>query len=766
MNLFLRHFIFYFILSSVTAAYAQTGIIKGVVTDKETKQFIEDVVVSIGKNTTHTHTDANGKFSYITLPAGTYELSLSKFGYEAQKIAVTLAENELKELTFEFIFSPTTLTTVDISSDRPTSAASSKYLSTIDFENRPKNSAQDMLRLVPGLFIAQHAGGGKAEQIFIRGFDCDHGTDVATFVDGIPVNMPSHGHGQGYEDLHFLIPETVKGMDVFKGPYTPQHGNFATGAAVQFNTADTLENNLFLLETAGVPEIGNLTSKRALTMLQIPKFSKNITSYFVADITNNRGYFEKSQDFNRFNIFSKTVFTINDNSNLSFSASGFGSTWNASGQVPERAIQSGLIGRYGSIDPSEGGSTSRNNLNLIYKANVNGGEFESQVYASNYRFKLFSNFTFYLDDAVNGDEIEQGDNRSIRGINTRYTIPHKLGNLNNKFTLGATFRSDEIENELWHTLDRTRLEARASAKIQERATGFYINEAFQFNNHFRLELGGRYDYYIFDVTDLLPSDSTHRNYSGYNYQTLFSPKLNFIYTANDRFQLFLNAGSGYHSNDARSSVQESDNHQLPRSIGAEIGSLLHIGKQFVASFAFWGLELENELVYVGDDGTTENKGSSRRTGIDFSARYQITKWLFADTDLNISKNVFTDTLLGNRLESDYSIPLAPIATSAGGITFKFKKTETGIRYRYMANRPANESNTVIARGYNIIDLSVNYKTEHFRIGCSIENLLNTKWNEAQFDTESRLPFEDVPVSELHFTPGTPFSAKITIGYAF
>lgn len=766
MKIFLRHFIFYFILFSGTTLTAQTSIIKGIAVDKETKQFIEDVVVSIGKNAIHTHTDVNGKFSYMTLPAGTYELNLSKFGYESQKTTVVVTEGEIKELNFEFVFSPTTLSTVDISTDRPTSAATSKYLSAIDFENRPKNSAQDMLRLVPGLFIAQHAGGGKAEQIFIRGFDCDHGTDVATFVDGIPVNMPSHGHGQGYEDLHFLIPETVKGMDVFKGPYTPQHGNFATGAAVQFNTADTLENNLLLLETAGVPSIGNLTSKRALTMLEVPRFSKNITSYFVADITNNRGYFEKSQDLNRFNIFSKTVFTINDNNSISFSASGFGSTWNASGQVPERAIQSGLIGRYGSIDPSEGGSTSRNNLNLIYKANVKGGEFETQVYTSYYRFKLFSNFTFYLDDPVNGDEIEQGDNRTIRGMNARYAIPHKLGSMNNKFTIGATFRSDEIENELWHTLDRTRLEARARAKIQERATGFYLNEAFQFNDHFRLELGGRYDYYIFDVTDLLPSDSTHLNYSGYNYQTLFSPKLNFIYSANDRFQFFLNAGSGYHSNDARSSVQEANNHQLPRSIGAEIGSLLHIGKQFVVSAAIWGLELENELVYVGDDGTTENKGSSRRTGIDLSARYQITKWLFADADLNVSKNVFTDTLLGKRLESNYSIPLAPIATSAGGITFKFKKIETSIRYRFLADRPANESNTIIAKGYNIVDLSVNYKSDHFRIGCSIENLLNTKWNEAQFATETRLPFEDAPVDELHFTPGTPFSAKITIGYTF
>ncbi len=759
--------VFVVLLLICSNIHAQTASISGIIKDKETGQLIEDVVVSIEKTNSHLHTDTMGMFTYFSLVAGTYEIDMNKFGYEKQIISVTVADNEKKQLDIAFIFNAKILNTIDIETDRPLSAASSKYLSQVDFENRPKNSAQDMLRLVPGLFIAQHAGGGKAEQIFIRGFDCDHGTDVATFVDGIPVNMPSHGHGQGYMDLHFLIPEVVKSMDVFKGPYAPQYGDFSTGAAVAFNTADTLVNNLVQLESGYVPDASTITGKRGLFLLQLPDINSKITSYVAADIINNRGYFQQSQNFNRASFFSKTVVTMNDHSTVKFTAGGFGSSWNASGQVPERAVKARRISRFGGIDNLEGGTTQRNNFNLTYRTQVKDSEFETQVYTSTYRFKLFSNFTFYADDSINGDMIEQDDDRTVRGINSHYTVAHKLGSMNNKFTIGASFRADNIENQLWHSPKRVRLSPRASANIHERSSGIYANEVFRFSDHFRAELGLRYDYFTFDVDDLLPTDSAHANYSGYNYQVLLSPKLNLIYSANNYFQVFINAGSGYHSNDARAVVQDSRNHELPRSVGAEVGAIAHAGNRLVVSGALWWLDLSNELVYIGDDGTTEDKGSSRRSGVDLSARLQITPWLFADADLNISKNVFTDTLFGAQEKTDFLVPLAPTTTSTGGLTVKFKKGfEAGIRYRYIADRPANETNTVVAHGYNVIDLSANYKTKHIKIGIVVENLLNTEWNEAQFNTESRLPFESTSIKELHFTPGTPLYAKIMIGYIF
>lgn len=501
-------------------------------------------------------------------------------------------------------------------------------------------------------------------------------------------------------------------------------------------------------------------------MLKVPFNNSKINSYFAADVINNRGFFDISQDFKRVNLFSKTTFAINDHSRLNFSVTGFGSSWNASGQIPERGVASGIIGRFGSIDPNEGGTTQRNNYNLTYTYKLGTGEFEAQAYMSNYRFKLFSNFTFFLIDSVRGDMIEQNDNRTVRGLNTKYTIGHRLFNMNNKFTFGTSFRDDDIQNDLWRSPNRERFKANANALIRQRSNAVFVNEVFRFNDHFRMEIGLRYDYFIFDVQNLIPTDSTHKNYSGFNYQSAFNPKLNLIYTVNSKIQFFFNSGSGYHSNDARSSVQEKNQHRLPKAVSSELGTLLHINSRTVISAAAWAMDLSNELVYAGDDGTTENRGASRRIGVDLSGRAQLLSWLYFDADINISKGRFIDTLFGYTKKENYYIPLAPILTSSGGLTAKFKSIELGLRYRYMKDRPANETNTIIARGYNVFDFTANYKTKRYKVGLLIENILDVNWNEAQFATETRLRNEKKSVDELHFTPGTPFYAKLVLGYIF
>jgi outer membrane receptor for Fe3+-dicitrate len=756
-------FILFFIFNSFS--FAQTISFKGTVKDAISGKALEDAEIIIDSTNNHTHTDDKGNFFFVNIPVGNYELEFSHKGYEKQFLKIDLTVSDTVNLTILLTTKSINLIEVAIAADRPVSAASSSYISQASFANRPKNSAQDLLRLVPGLFIAQHAGGGKAEQIFIRGFDCDHGTDVATFVDGIPVNMPSHGHGQGYADLHFLIPEIVEGMSVFKGASSPLYGDFATGAAVSFKTYDSLPNNLIQIEAGSVPLVRPVTSTRGLALLKIPFHSSRVSSYFAADVTHNSGYFDINQDFKRTNIFSKTTFAINENSRIQFSASGFGSSWNASGQIPERAVASGLISRYGSIDPNEGGTTQRNNYNLTYTAKLGLGEFETQAYACTYRFKLFSDFTFFLNDSVNGDMIEQGDNRTIKGVNAKYTLGHKVFNMQDRFTIGASFRSDDIENQLWNAPQKIRSTPVAHSLIHQRSNSVFVNEMFRFNSHFRIELGARYDYFVFDVEDLLPSDSTRTNYSGFNYQSAINPKLNLIYTVNDNLQFFFNTGSGFHSNDARSVVQDKNQHQLPLAVTTELGTLFHI-KKTVVSAAIWAMDLSNELVYVGDDGTTENKGASRRYGFDISGRTQILPWLFLDIDFNLSNGRLIDTLFGYQKKTDYYIPLAPTLTSVGGVTVKVKGFEGGLRYRYMKDRPANESNTIIAHGYNVFDLTANFKTKHYKVGVVIENLFNVSWNEAQFDTETRLKDESQSVSELHYTPGTPFYAKLVLGYMF
>ena len=762
-----KYYLLFFSLAVITTIKSQTAPIKGKVSDKESGALLENVNIIIDKTNSHAHSDDKGNFYFVTIPLGKYDLEFERTGYEKQIIKVDITSTDTVALNVLLISKAIDLNEIAIAVDKPVSAASSSYLSQKDFLNRPKNSAQDMLRLVPGLFIAQHAGGGKSEQIFIRGFDCDHGTDIATFVDGIPVNMPSHGHGQGYADLHFLIPEVVEGMSIFKGTSSPLYGDFATGAAVGFKTYDSLPGNLIQIESGGVSRFNSPTSNRALALLNVPVNNNKVNSYFAADVINNRGFFDRSQDFKRVNLFSKTTFAINDHSRLHFSVTGFGSSWNASGQIPERGVSSGIITRFGSIDPNEGGTTQRNNYNLTYTSKLGTGEFETQAYMCTYRFKLFSNFTFFLNDSVNGDMIEQDDNRTVRGLNTKYTIGHKFFNMFNKFSVGTSFRSDEIENQLWQAPKRTRLTPNDHALIHQRSNAVFVNEVFRFSAHFRAEVGLRYDYFVFDVEDLLPTDSTHKNYSGFNYQSAINPKLNLIYTVNNRMQFFFNSGSGYHSNDARSSVQYKNQHRLPIAVSSELGALLHINSRTVISAAAWAMDLSNELVYVGDDGTTENRGASRRIGVDLSGRAQLLSWLYFDADLNISKGRFIDTLFGYTKKEDYNIPLAPILTSAGGLTAKFKTSlEFGLRYRYMQDRPGNESNTIIARGYNVFDFTANYKTKRYKIGLLIENLLNVNWNEAQFATETRLKNEAKPIDELHFTPGTPFYAKLVVGYTF
>jgi hypothetical protein len=745
---------------------AHTGSLSGKICDYFTGEPVASVVIALNGQAASAVSDSTGQFRIFSLPPQKHTVQFFKEGFAVKELQVYVEDE--RETRIDVLLTPAVidLPALVVQAGAPVSAASSRVLTLLDFELRPKNSAQDMLRLVPGLFIAQHAGGGKAEQIFVRGFDCDHGTDVATYVDGIPVNMPSHGHGQGYADLHFLIPEVAKSIEVSKGPYFAQNGDFSTGATIRFNTLDDLEKNEVKVELGTAPSQRGFMYSRALLMLKLPIESQAIGSYFAGDYSFVPGYFDAEQDFFRYSAFSKTHFHWGENTRLALSLGGFGSSWNASGQVPVRAIKSGLIDRFGYIDSLEGGITSRNNLNLEFSTKVGGNNFYSQVFASDYRFKLFSNFTFYLDDPVNGDMIEQTDDRSILGLNARYEIPGAWGSLTTKTTVGGGFRSDKIENSLWHSPGRMRESVRAHANVFERGMNAYVKEEIIFANQFTIEAALRTDYYTFDVEDLLPSDSFHANYSGYNYQFLAQPKLNIIYSPSPNLYFFLNSGIGFHSNDARSVVQDMDNHRLPMAAGAELGTLMRIGP-LVFSAALWQLELEDELVYVGDDGTTEDKGPSRRRGVDLSARYQIVEWLFADADVNLSQNVFVNKFFGDELIEENLVPLAPTLTSTGGITALHPNGwEGSLRYRYIKDRPANESNTVTAEGYSVIDLGMGYHTPFWRVGLNIENLLNTEWNEAQFDTESRLFDEPAPVDELHFTPGTPLAVRLSASYYF
>lgn len=765
----MKKILLFFFLSFIafTISQAHEATLSGKILSSYSNQPMVGATVTLKGTSYATVTDGNGFFQFTDIPARDYTVVIERKGYYKMERLVDLKPDEELKLNLFVYPELISLPEVTTNSKRPTQAASSEVVSGVDLELRPRNTAQDMLRIVPGLFIAQHAGGGKAEQIFVRGFDCDHGTDVATFVDGIPVNMPSHGHGQGYADLHFLIPETVDKMEINKGPYQAQYGDFATGAAIQFKTYDSLPRSIVTVEATSTPTARAFAGTRVAMAANIPTSTSKISSYVAGEYSYAPMYFEQNSQFHRYNIFGKVKAYLSNSTSLSFTASGFGASWDASGQVPERAVRAGLISRFGSIDPTEGGTTQRQNFNLQLQNFKDNRQLNMNVYVSRYRFKLFSNFTFFERDSVNGDEIEQEDARTVVGFNATYGVYNHIGKINTKITVGVGYRTDIINNSLWYAKARERLAVSQDAKINENSMNAWIKQDFEFTKWFHADIAARFDYFLFDVDDQLATDSTHQNYSGYTYQVLPSYKLNLVFTPIKSLQLFVNSGIGYHSNDARGVVRDKDSHVLPMAFGNEIGAEVNIAKRAVISVALWSLELQNELVYIGDEGTTENNGCSRRFGIDVSTRIQILKWLVFDGDVNIARSVFTQKVFGKREAVDFRIPLSPFITSTAGLTFRHQTGVRGsLRYRYMANRPANEDNSIVAQGYCVVDMAIGYERKKYAINLTVENLLNTKWNEAQFATESRLLGEEEAVDELHYTPGTPIALKLGFSYFF
>ncbi len=635
------------------------------------------------------------------------------------------------------------------------SNAATKFstISKIDLDINPVKNTQELLRLVPGLFIAQHAGGGKAEQIFLRGFDVDHGTDVKVSFDGMPVNMVSHAHGQGYADAHFIIPETVNNIDFGAGPYYAQHGDFNTAGYVSFASFKNISNSRIQLEG------GRFNSFRTLAMLDLMKKNKDKQSaYLAADFNYTDGPTIAKQNFKRLNLFGKYNLSITDNTKLTASVSTFTSKWNASGQIPDRAVNDGTISRFGSIDPTEGGNTERHNANLVVTHQfTNGANWENQAFYSRYKFNLYSNFTFFLNDPVNGDEIQQAESRNIFGYATKFNHKYFFGNKTLYSTYGAGLRLDATkDSRLSNVVTRKFLSDIKLGDIKE--TNLYAFMQQQLNaGKWLFDAGVRVDYFNFSYLDKLNAAQQPSQQ-----KAIVSPKLNIQYTINKQVQLFVKAGKGFHSNDARVVVANDGKDILPAAYGTDFGVILKPTENILINIAAWYLYLDQEFVYVGDAGVVEPSGKSKRQGIDVTTRFQFTKNLFANANFNFTK----PRAVGEPKGANY-IPLAPTFTSVGGVYYNAQKgLNGGINYRYIKNRPANEDNSVVAKGYFLLDAAVNYTRPKYEIGLAFENIFNIKWNEAQFATESRLMNEPASVTELHYTPGTPFFARLKLAVFF
>jgi TonB family protein len=673
---------------------------------------------------------------------------------------------------------------------RPISAASSFAVRDREFQLRPIGSVQDILRVTPGLVLVQHSGGGKANQYFLRGFDADHGTDLALSIDGIPINMVSHAHGQGFADTNFIIPEVVERVEITKGPYFANQGDFATAGAVNMVSRDDFEHSSVGMGISGSPGHGALGYRGLL--IASPKFEGGLKATFAAEVGRQNGPFDNPENWDKYKLFNKVTFQINPTSSVSLMEMSYGGAWHGSGQIPARAVEQGLVSRFGSIDPDEGGYTARHQLGVQYKLRPSeNSELKALVYLGVYRFNLFSNFSLHIRDPENGDEIQQKDRRSFYGGRVSYRVVHELEKVRFDTTIGGDGRNDDIHEELWNTVHRRELNEVRDNNVHQTFIGAFANEEITPVKWLRLNGALRADVLSFAVDNkLTPTGEKNVPTSGVDSAHQLSPKASLIVSPlqerDAQVDVYVNYGHGFHSNDVRGAFSRPAITPLTRAIGEEIGTRGRFFDRWDAAATLWQLDLDNETVWNGDDGTTAVGGATRRQGIELETRYEFTKWLAADVDMTFTKSQFKANA-GN----GNGLALAPKQTYSGGLSARHALgpgvVRGGLRFYGITDRPANDDGDIIAKGFTIFDLHAGYRLRRFDLAFDVENLFNQDSRAAQFDTTGRLrtePAIGAPVpagfncgsngklatggapgsfqgcEDVHFTPQYPLTLRV------
>jgi hypothetical protein len=685
---------------------------------------------------------------------------------------------------------------VVVEAPRPVSAASSDDIAADTFKLRPHTTMQDILNNVPGLIVRQHQGGGKATQYLIRGFNADHGTDFLVTVDGVPVNMVTHGHGQGYADSNFVIPETIETLQLRKGPYFPELGDLAVAGALNLVTKADFPEDFFLAEG------GSFDRMRYVAGVS-PKLGP-VQTLLAAQAYYSNGPFLNDEHFARYNAFAKFSLEPNPGGRLWGSGTFYAGDWDASGQIPQREVSAGRLDRFGSLDPTEGGRSDRQNLDLHYDFTPTPNDtFAFQAYATRYKMRLWSDFTFFQDSglrffelpgggifdsgtrgpapagarAIPGDGIEQNDFRYLYGARGSYTRAYDLG-LPMASKIGVETRNDDIDVAVHRQVRRNRFFTVSKVNVVERSVSGFLSQQVFFTDWLRFEGGLRGDVFRFEVNDRLQARAaptfTAFPLEGSKTDGIVSPKANLIVTPEPKTDIYLNFGTGFHSNDARGVIQAeraNDPNLVPlaRALGYEIGARTRRFDRLDLGAALWLLDLESEVVFCGDCGTIERNAtgsfepgaSTRRWGVDFETRYQVTGWLTADYDLSFADPRFKRT--------GKAIPVAPTLFMNGGLTAEFDNGfSTAFRVRFLDDRPGNEDRSIPARGYLIMDLFAKYRWRNVEVGVDFLNLADFDWQEAVFvDTsctarevrQGRCGNPSGPPEDVHFTPGDPFGVR-------
>ena len=635
---------------------------------------------------------------------------------------------------------------VSVVGERPVAASSQQFIPDKEYLLQPQGRPAQVLRLIPGFLAVEHSGGaGKADQYFLRGFDADHGTDVAFFADGMPVNLRSHGHGQGYTDLNFIIPETIEGLEVNKGAYLPEYGDFATAGAVNFRTRDVVKDGV--VQSAG----GQFSTQR--TMLMFSPTTEKVRTLIAAEGYYTNGPFQSDNRYFRANLFGKLTTNLSGRDELSLTGTYHKAQWNASGEIPLRAVNDGSLDRFGAIDPSEGGKTARSTAKLKYHYDtMSGGQFFANAYAQYYQLDLYTNFTYFKNDPVNGDGIVQSDRRVMYGGDFGYKQRGEVFGLPSIGTIGFQARVDDIHAKLGTQTTRVMTGTTSDTDILEASYAPFVKAEVQPTDWLRLVGGLRGETFTFDVRNrctICAEQPAGRKSSG-----VVLPKANLILGPWASTELFANYGEGYHSNDARSAVAPGSS-PLARARSYEVGVRSKPfgadGVELIATL--WRLDLKSELVFVGDEGTTEIRGATRREGVEVAARGQVWGPLYFNGSVTWTKAEF---------RTGAAIPLAPEVTAYGALLLKWPEGLTSqLQATYLGVRPLIEDRSIKSPAWIDFDLSERYqlpiKLPHGRmeVFLFIQNLFNTKWEQATFAFSSQLRNEAAAVNDIHFVPGNP-----------
>lgn len=643
-------------------------------------------------------------------------------------------------------------------------AASQGVIRSDLLKSRPALRPGEVLEFVPGLIVTQHSGDGKANQYFLRGFNLDHGTDFATTVDGMPVNMTSHGHGQGYSDLNFLIPELVDKIEYRKGPYFATHGNFATAGAADIYYQSRLEAPFAQIT------LGPNGYRRALGAHAIP-LGDDITLLGAVELMGNDGPWTVDENLHRKNaVLRLTQGTRALGSTISLMA--YDARWVATDQIPQRLVDAGTyngqpFGRFDSLDPSSGGNTSRYSLSGEWHQRDENGETKLSAYALHYDLSLFSNFTYALERPLTGDQFLQQDSRDVVGAALSHAWSHRWGGLEARSELGAQLRHDRIRVGLFDTQARNILSTTRVDDVQDTLLSVYGQSSVQLNPWLRTVVGLRADTARFSVNSL-----TNAANSGSTRSSLLSPKFTLVAGPWKETEVFFNAGRGFHSNDARGTTTRIDPRTgdavdpvsgLVPAHGWEVGVRTEVIPNLQSSLSLWTLRSRSELVYVGDAGTTEASSASQRRGVEWNNRWTPHPHFLLDADVALSRSRFSSgERIPNAVDSVASVAATLHSMGPWSATLQWRYLGSGalLEDNSVRAQPASTFNLRLAR--NLQDMTG--RPSSFTL--EVFNLFNRKVNDIQYYYDSRLPGEPAAISDRIIHPAEPRSVRVTLRTTF